>query len=281
MPLFNQLKTRPSQLVIAAVLLLAACAPTPHTDGVIGGGADTMLRVGDAARDAGDITAAIPIYRRAHALAPHDAIPLERLAETLHRVRAYREAGNAWNRALIINPDNFNARLGYGETLAALAQPTLALEQFRRAAEIGTSAPLFNGIGVANDQLGDPAAAQIAYRRGIKITRSLELLNNLGLSLALTGEFAEAIAILEEATNMVPAGSRHRANLAIAYLVSGNAARSQEVLVRDMDDDTALRTVGYFNTVLALPGHAAKVAALGAGAAGTGSFSTQNARAFK
>lgn len=264
MPRAEYLKNRPAQLVIVAGLLLSACAPTAHTDAVIDGGSETMLRVGDAARDAGDISAAIPIYRRAHALAPLEPAPLLRLAETLHSVGAYREAGNAWDRILRIDADDFDARVGYGETLAALGQPILALEQFQLAAEIDANTRMFNGIGVSNDMLGNPVAAQAAYRSGLELEQTAKLLNNLGLSLALSGDTAQAIATLEEADRFSEAGARQRANLALAYTASGNTSRAAEILSRDMDDVSMMRTISFYETITALPDHASKVAAMGA-----------------
>ena len=191
MTLVERLKHRPAPLALAAGLILTACAPAAHTDGVSGGGSETMLRIGDTARDAGDIGAALPIYRRAHALAPLELAPLLRLAETLGDVGAHREAGNAWQRALLIEPRSFEARLGYGETLAALDQPVLALEQFRLARELGASADLFNGMGVAHDLLGDAEAAQAAYREGLASERSLKLPNNPDADYTAYGRVSE------------------------------------------------------------------------------------------
>lgn len=283
MPRAEYLKNRPAQLVIVAGLLLSACAPTAHTDAVIGGGSETMLRVGDAARDAGDISAAIPIYRRAHALAPLEPAPLLRLAETLHSVGAYREAGNAWDRILRIDAKDFDARVGYGETLTALGQPILALEQFQMAAEISANTRMFSGIGVANDMLGNPDAAQAAYRSGLELEQTAKLLNNLGLSLVLSGQTEDAIAALEDAGKIGEAGARQRANLALAYTASGNTARAAEILSLDMDDVSMIRTIAFYETVTALPDHASKVAAIGAysTARKNGALSTQNARASR
>ena len=263
MTLVERLKQRPARLALAAGLLLSACAPAAHTDAVSGGGSDTMLRVGDAARDAGDIGAAIPIYRRAHALAPLELAPLLRLANTLGEVGAHREAGNAWKRALQIDPRSFAARLGYGETLAALDQPVLALEQFRLARELGSSADLFNGMGVANDLLGDAAAAQAAYREGLAAERSLKLLNNLGLSLALSGAHDEAIAILEEANGFGAAGPRHRTNLALAYALSGRAEQARAIMAMDADEISAERAQAFYTMLASLPDHESRVAAVG------------------
>lgn len=280
MTLVNRLKQRPARLAIAAGLLLSACAPAAHTDGVSGGGSDTMLRVGDAARDAGDISAAIPIYRRAHMLAPLELDPLLRLANTLSDVGAHREAGNAWKRALFIEPRSFDARLGYGETLAALDQPVLALEQFRLAAELGSSADMFNGMGVAHDLLGDAAAAQAAYREGLDNERSLKLLNNLGLSLALSGDYDEAISILEEANGFPAAGSRHRTNLALAYALSGQAGRARAIMAMDTDEVSAQRAQAFYTMLASLPDHESRVAAVGTYSAvrENGARSTENPR---
>jgi Flp pilus assembly protein TadD len=280
MTLVERLKQRPAMLAIAAGLLLSACAPAAHTDGVSGGGSDTMLRIGDAARDAGDISAAIPIYRRAHMLAPLELDPLLRLAHTLSNVGAHREAGNAWKRALTIEPRSFDARLGYGETLAALDQPTLALEQFRLAAELGSGADLYNGMGVAHDLLGEAAAAQAAYRKGLDGERSLKLLNNLGLSLALSGEFDEAIPVLEEANGFPGAGARHRTNLALAYALSGQADRSRAIMAMDTDVISAQRAEAFYTMLASLPDHESRVAAVGTYSAvrGNGTRSTENPR---
>tara|TARA_R110002110_G_scaffold260260_1_gene475861 strand:- start:46609 stop:47460 length:852 start_codon:yes stop_codon:yes gene_type:complete len=280
MTLVERLKQHPARLAIAGGLLLSACAPAAHTDGISGGGSDTMLRIGDAARDAGDISAAIPIYRRAHMLAPLHIDPLLRLADTLSDVDAHREAGNAWKRALEIDPRSFEARLGYGETLAALDQPILALEQFRLAAELGSSVDLFNGMGVSHDLLGDAAAAQAAYRNGLREERSLKLLNNLGLSLALAGDYDEAIAILEEANGFKGANSRHRTNLALAYALSGQADRARAIMATDTDEMSAQRAQAFYTMLASLPDHESRVAAVGTYSAvrADGAHSTQNPR---
>lgn len=280
MTLVERLKQHPARLAIAAGLLLSACAPAAHTDGVSGGGSDTMLRIGDAARDAGDIGAAIPIYRRAHMLAPLQLDPLLRLGDILGDVDAHREAGNAWKRALAIDPRSFEARLGYGETLAALDQPILALEQFRLASDLGGNADLFNGMGVSHDLLGDAAAAQLAYRDGLNETRSLKLLNNLGLSLALSGEYDEAIAVLEEANGFKAAGSRHRTNLALAYALSGQAGRARAIMAMDTDEVSAQRAQAFYTMLASLPDHESRVAAVGTYSAvrDNGTRSTANPR---
>ena len=244
-------------------LALCACAPVPHTDAVTAGDHATLLRVGDAARDAGDAATAVPFYRRAHQLVPLAPEPLLRLASTLNDLGAHREAGDAWHRALTLEPRSFEARVGYGETLAMLGHPALALEQFRLAQRLGQDASLFSAVGVAHDILGDATAAQDAYRQGLALERNLKLLNNLGLSLALSGELEEAVEVLEEAAAFPGAGSHHRANLALAHALNGATERAVAVIAMDGDEVSIGRMLAFFSTVAGMPDHKSRVAAMG------------------
>jgi len=257
----NQLKRLTT--LFAVIVCLSGCMPTPHTDAVMDGNREMLLRVGDAARDSGEFVAAIPFYRQAHLLDNRDPTPLLRLAETLGVLGEYREAGDAWKRALAIDPLNFEARVGYGETLVALGQPLLALEQFRLAREHGSDADLFNGIGVTNDMLGNAEAAQTAYREGLSLDRNLKLLNNLGLSLALSGAHEEAITILVQANALPGAGLHHRANLALAHVLGGSSKRAQAVLVMEADERMIERMLEFFAVVAGLSDHKSRVAAMG------------------
>ncbi len=65
-----------------------------HADAVLDGDREMLLRLGDAARDSGEFTAAIPFYRQAHLLATLNPTPLLRLVETVDDLGKYREAGN-------------------------------------------------------------------------------------------------------------------------------------------------------------------------------------------
>lgn len=257
----NQLKRLIS--LFAVSVCLSACVSTPPTGAVPGGDSEMLLRIGDSARDSGDFMAAIPFYRQAHLLDTRDPAPLLRLAETFDDLGEYREAGDAWKRALAIDPHNFEARVGYGETLVVLGQPLPALEQFHKAREHGSDADLFNGIGVANDLLGNAEAAQTAYREGLDLDRNLKLLNNLGLSLALSGAHGEAAVVLAQANALPGAGLHHRANLALAHVLGGSPERAAAVLATEADERTVERMLEFFAVVAGLPDYKSRVAAMG------------------
>ena len=278
----NRLKRTRWQLVIAAALVVSACAPTAHQAGTVGGDSVAMVRVGDAARAAGDPTVALPHYQRAHRLDPQNLVPIIRIAETFNQLGAYREAGDAWVSVLRLHPRNFDALVGYGTTLTALQQPLQALEYFDRAQKYGESAVLLNGMGVAHDMLGNPIQAQDAYRGGLKMAPgSLRLSNNLGLSLALSGNYTEAIKILEMVSDMTGAGIGHRQNLALAYGLAGFSERARAVGRQDLDDLSVQRNLTFYRLIADMRDHAAKVAAVGAhtnGGIPAGGLSVQSAK---
>lgn len=224
-----------------------------------------MMRLGDAARDAGDPAAALPLYQRAHRLDPTNLTPVIRTAETFNQLGAHHDAGDAWASVLRLHPRNFDALIGFGSTLTALNQPLAALEHFERARAIRETPALLNGLGVAHDMLGNAGTAQEAYRRGLEMAPgNLALTNNLGVSLALSGGSAEAIEKLEAAAEMPGSGIGHRQNLAMAYGLAGFYDRARTVGRQDLDELSVQRNMSFYRLVAAMPDHAAKVAALGA-----------------
>jgi len=262
-PVTSKSKRSRAQLAIAVALVVSACAPQAHRDGTAGGDAANMLRMGDAARDAGDPAAALPLYQRAHRLDRESNVATVRIAQTFNQLGAYHEAGDAWSSMLRLDPRNYDALVGYGITLTALRQPHLALEYFRRAEEIDQSAALFNGVGVANDMLGNAMQAQDAYRRGLELTgNSMQLMNNLGLSLALSGGHQESIETLERVAAMPGAGVRHRQNLALAYALGGFSERAHMVASKDFDDELAIQKMAFYRMIADMRDHAEKVAAV-------------------
>lgn len=253
------------QLAIAAALVVSACSPLPHRDGTVGGDSATMMRLGDAARDAGDPAAALPLYQRAHRLEPANLAPVIRTAETFNQLGAHHDAGDAWASVLRLHPRNFEALVGFGNTLTALNQPLAALEHFERARVIRDTPALLNGLGVAYDMLGNAEQAQEAYRQGLALAPgNLALANNLGVSLALSGDSAGAIETLEAVAAMPGAGIGHRQNLAMAYGIAGFSDRARTVGRQDLDDLTVQRNLAFYRLIDAMPDHATRVAALGA-----------------
>ncbi|MFQ5972719.1 MAG: SPOR domain-containing protein [Alphaproteobacteria bacterium] len=262
MAFWNRIAPGPALL---ASLLLAACVSTPPEveSGQLAGDTASLLRIADSARQAGDPVAAIPIYKRAHKLSPEDPRPLIELGGTLNELGQFRAASEVWADALALDPNNAVALRGFGNTLTGLNQPHLALAKFQQALAIEEDAATYNGIGVANDMLGQPGEAQDSYRMGLALAPDeLRLTNNLGLSLALSGEHDEAIRLLERAVTLPGATARHRQNLALAYGLAGDTDKAARMARIDLDETAVQRNLGYYAVLGGIRDHARKVAAV-------------------
>jgi len=257
-------------LSLIAGLALAGCADDIYTRGqglmpdLENGDVSVMLRVADSTRESGDPAAAVPLYRRAHKLAPEDPRPLIALAETLVEIGAYDDAAEVWVQALRLDDMNARALRGYGNTLVALGQPQLAMTRFAAANELEPDPATYNGMGVAYDVMGDAANAQDSYRDGLVLAPDdVSLQNNLGLSLALDGQYDEALALLEPIGLAPGATARQRQNLALAYGLNRDYEMAERLGRLDLDEVAVRQNLAYYDTLRGIDDHARKVAAVG------------------
>ncbi len=257
-------------LILALPVLLAACVANPTAlDVPPGEESAALVRVADLMRDGGDVTGAIPFYRRAHQLNVLQATPLIRLALALHTVGAYAEASRTWRSALKLDSDNADALRGYGYSLIALNKPQLAIDQLRTSNEIEEDVRSYNGLGVAYDMIGDARGAQVHYRLGLQLAPdNTTLLNNLGLSLALSGDFPESIKLLLGVVASATATARHRQNLALAYGLSGQIEQAAAVARQDLDEEAVANNLAYYAILRTETDPAARFAAIGPRVAG-------------
>ncbi len=261
-----------------AILLTAAfaagCTPDPLAESVhvgqgvargSGGKAGALARVAASSLAGGDLATASGLYRQAHSLDPGNAEYLIGLGTTLAKLGQFEEAAETFDRAAKTAPGNADAKHGYGNALIALDRPEVALSQFEAALSVREEARSYNGIGVAHDLLGDHVAAQAHYRTALVLEpANLTVRNNLALSLAVSGEFAEAIAILRRAITDPRAGARHRLNLALVYGLAGESEAAAEIARIDLDEESVMRNVAYYRTLRALDDSRAAINAIGA-----------------
>ena len=262
--------------MIVGLLVVAACAgPVERERGVLNADSESLMRVATNARDAGDPRAAIPLYQKAARLAPASPAPLIALGQTLNELAAYEEAADAWTDALFLAPNNATALTGYGVTLTGLNQPQLARARYESALAVLADPELpvasdfdertlRNGLGVVYDMIGEPGLAQASYRAGLSLApNDLGLANNLGLSLALSGQYDEAITVLERAAEHPRAGAKHRLNLALAFGLAGRTDDAARVARLDLDEQLVVQNLSYYHVIRGLADHAERVAAVG------------------
>jgi len=228
---------------------------------------ERLMRVAEVTRKQGNFLSAAALYRRVIAMRPGDTKPMVGLARVL------LDGGDAENSAAVFgavlerDPGNVMALHGLGNALIILDRPRAAAQRFQAALAVRASSRSYNGLGVALDMTGDRAAARQAYRRGLRIDpESLSLRNNLGLSLALSGRYKAAVAVLRDVASDPRSTARERQNLALAYGLSGDPLMDARIARVDLTETQVAGNLGYYAWLRKQPRQVA-AAALGRGPA--------------
>ena len=172
---------------------------------------------GDALSDAGYLDDAIGIYSKINTQSK------DGVAALLGLERAYLRLGDS-NKALV-----------YADQAVALAPQ-------------GAGALI--GRGVALDTLGRHGEAQSCYRTVLATaSRNVVARNDLALSLALTGDFSQAIAIMTPIARSAGATPRERQNLALIYGLQGNRNAAEAFSRMDLDAADTDANLRFFDMV--------------------------------
>jgi len=267
-----------SALFLALTVLgLAGCGTYPfHTDlqsadGRDGGGAvptyDSLMRIGAAARNGGDLVNALGVYRRASEVDPLNPAPLVAAGDVLLEMGSVNEAIVSYNNALIRDGQNLPAQLGLARAFLKSGKPALALDPLGKAYAQNPDDPkILLLLGVAKDLSGEHAEAQTWYRRGLSITPSDPALTvNLALSLALSGDYAQATATLQPVAMAPGASAQERQTLALIYGLRGNLAEAARLNRMDLDDASVEHNLAYYATLRGLSPEARSRAILSPG----------------
>src|SRR5262245_30767931 len=165
------------------------------------------------------------------------------------------EAAALFRDVLDKKAGNQTARRGLAFALISMGQPTLAERQLE-AAVLADSRDwrTLNAYGIVLDMQGRHAEAQVRYRQGIELQPGdVALRSNYGLSLAISGQPAEALAVLVPLAASRGADGRVRQNLAFAYAMAGDLENCLAVSRHDLDEESAQRQLQYFMQLRALP----------------------------
>src|SRR5262249_5931856 len=146
----------------------------------------------------GDLPTALSLYRRASGVDWHAVAPLVAAGNTLMQMGDANEAIVAYNSALSREEHDPEALRGLAQAYLMTGRPELAGQPLSVAyADTPNDPKLLQLIGVADDFIGQHDEAQARYRRGLELLPGDPALSlNLALSLAITGSYPEAIAVL-------------------------------------------------------------------------------------
>jgi Flp pilus assembly protein TadD len=239
-------------LIASAGALDAQAKPSPGGDApqVSAGDAKTTLQLARAARSAGDLSAAITLYRGIAGKGADPAVQVE-FGDALLQGEMIDDAIGVYQAVSPASKAGVGALLGLQQCYLRLSQPQKALEYAQRATAMAPRDERAQvGLGVSLDGAGRHREAQTAYRAALAVApRSIAARNDLALSLALTRQFQEAIDILTPMAKSANASARTRQNLALIYGLKGDREQALAMSRADLEAPAAEANLRFFDFV--------------------------------
>ena len=242
-------------ILSAGLALVVAACGADIGDRFNGDSYDVSLKRADEARKAGDFDSAIPLYGRALQINPDGVDAKVGLGQVYLSLGAPDEAAAMFREVLDKKSGNQMARRGLALALISMGQTMLAQQQLEAALRADDrDYRTLNAYGVLLDMEGRHVDAQARYRQGIELAPDfVPLRSNFGLSLAISGQAQEAIAQLAPLAASRAADGRVRQNLAFAYAMNGDLENCLMVSRRDLSEVSAQQQLSYFLQLKALP----------------------------
>jgi len=224
-------------------LAIVACAPllacvTPEEQGLTREGQEHALlqaleSVALRHEAQGQYTKAAEQFVRLVTQDPNNETYILGVARNQRRAGAPREALSILRRALAENRVDATVPIRLEKVRALLASGLIAdarQEVSTLRKEAGDTPEVLGLAGLIADRDGDFTAAQAAYRQALDLTPdNLAIANNLALSLALSGNLDEAIALQIRTAGHPLAAPKIRQNLALLYALAGNMAEATRI----------------------------------------------------
>ena len=141
--------------------------------------------------------------------------------------------------------------MGLAKAFLKTGKPQLALTPLSKALEVSPEDPkLLLLLGVTKDLEGQHREAQAYYRDGLaRAPGDPALIVNLALSLALSGDYPNAIAALQPLAMARTASPHERQTLALIYGLEGNVAEAGRLGRIDLDDTSVGHNLVYYQTL--------------------------------
>ena len=224
----------------------AALAKKDAQTAVDEGGAP--LRLARAARDVGDFSSAADLYKRVLASKPNDAAVLAELGTTQLEMGAIYDGIDTFNKIPSADPAFLDAQIGLERAQLMLSNPEKALEYADKAVAIAPkNSRALVGRGVALDMLARHPEAQAQYQAALAITpHDMGATSNLALSLAMTGQYDQAIRLLTPIARAPNATSRIRQNLALIYGLKGDDEAARALNRVDLDEQMTEKNLQFY-----------------------------------
>jgi Flp pilus assembly protein TadD len=193
----------------------------------------------------------VSVYRKAAAADTSAVPPLVAAGNALLATGEFNEAILSYNSALARGPHDREALRGLARAYLMSDKPALAGEPLAIAFQDSPDdAKLLQLIGVADDFVDRHEEAQTRYRRGLELTPGDPALSlDLALSLALSGNYPEAVAVLRPIATAATSSPRERQTLALIYGLQGNRGEAEHMARIDLDPVSVQRNLTYYESL--------------------------------
>ena len=214
---------------------------------------DTLAGAARAASARGDHEEALSIYVRAISRKPDDALILRSAGEEALAIGDNDAAFGFLGRAVTLAPRDAQARAGYGRALVQAMRPKDALTLFDQAVRLGMNeADIAADRGMVRDLLGESRRAQKDYRIGLAAYPGKGvLIERMGLSLAISGERDQAVALVRPVAQRTGSGNTWR-TLAFIYALSGDVTSARRIALGNMPPSLADSYTPFFARIALL-----------------------------
>jgi Flp pilus assembly protein TadD len=213
---------------------------------------DAELRLARASRAAGDYLSAMNLYKSVLVNRPSDDAVRVELGDTMLQMGAIDDAITVYQKVDAKGPEALGAQIGMGRVELSLHHPEKAIAHFDAALTMSQgNVKALIGRGVALDFMKRHAEAQASYREVLaKEPRHVAARVDLALSLALSGDKAQALDILTPIGRSPLTSARIRQDLALVYGMQGDLKRAEQISRLDLsesDTETNLRFFSYLH----------------------------------
>lgn len=248
---------------LSVILFLTACDFGPDTPTAVDTGRlspmtgreQSLLLAAESAVRQGNMEAAEKDYLSAISASTGHVEAHVALAQLYTRMKQPARAREILDKALEIQPNNSGANYLRGKLDVAMGDYPAALAAFTRGL---VNAPgdldLSNGAGIAHDMQGHHPEAQSVYTRAIAQNKGKNLSairTNLAMSYLLSGDAKRALPLLKVEAKNPTASTVIRHDLALAYGLLGDKAAARATLKDISDEPTRIATLARLKEYLA------------------------------
>lgn len=208
---------------------------------------ERLVAIAREAEEKGEIATALSFFVRALALKPDDASLYGEAGRLALAMGDGDAAFGFYARAVQLEPRNGLLRADVGRALNATMRPKEALDLFGQAIWLGVKEEdVASDRGLSRDLLGDNRKAQRDYALALAAhPGDMVITQRLALSMAISGDRAAAIALLEPLVQRGGASELHR-TFAFVHALTGDVASARKLAEEAMPAEQAATMSLFF-----------------------------------